>query len=256
MSETSEILLVLLAGLVAGTLNAVGGGGTFVALPALVAAGLPPVTANAASTIALLPGSVAGAWVSRHEITQVGAASTRALTLTSVLGGGLGAVLLLVLPSSSFDVAVPWLLAFATVVLAFGRPVLRLLGAGPERLGGLGSGALLTGQFLLSVYGGYFGGAVGILMLALWSLGLGLDPATANPMRIAQVTAVYLSAAGLFLVASDALATPWLLVSMLTGAVAGGAAGARLALHLPARALRAVVLGTAATMTLLYFLRA
>ncbi len=252
----SEILLVLLAGIAAGTLNAVGGGGTFVALPALVAAGLPPVTANAASTIALLPGSVAGAWVSRHEITQVGAASTRALTMTSALGGGLGAVLLLVLPSSSFDAAVPWLLAFATVVLAFGRPALRLLGAAPERAAGLGPRVLLTGQFLLSVYGGYFAGAVGILMLALWSLGLGLDPATGNPMRIAQVTAVYLSAAALFLVASDALTAPLLLAAMLVGAVAGGFGGARLALRLPARALRGVVLGTAVAMTVLYFLRA
>ncbi|MEE1835229.1 sulfite exporter TauE/SafE family protein [Streptomyces sp. SP17KL33] len=255
MSETSEILLVLLAGLAAGTLNAVGGGGTFVALPALVAAGLPPVTANAASTIALLPGSVAGTWVSRHEITQVGGASTRAMTTTSVLGGGVGATLLLVLPSASFDAAVPWLLAFATVVLAFGRPALRLLGAGPERVGSLGPGVLLAGQFLLSIYGGYFGGAVGILMLALWSLGLGLDPATGNPMRIAQVTAVYVSAAALFLVASDALAAPVLLTAMLMGAVVGGFAGARLALRLPGRALRGVVLGTAVTMTVLYFLR-
>lgn len=252
----SEILLVLLAGLAAGTLNAVGGGGTFVALPALVAAGLPPVTANAASTIALLPGSVAGAWVSRHEISQVGSASTRGLTMTSAVGGGLGAVLLLVLPSSSFDAAVPWLLAFATVVLAFGRAALRLLGAAPDRAGGLGPRGLLAGQFLLSVYGGYFGGAVGIMMLALWSLGLGLDPATGNPMRIAQVSAVYVSAAALFLVASDALDAPLLLVVMLGGAVVGGFAGARLALRLPARVLRGVVLGTAVAMTVLYFLRA
>ncbi|MGW0842640.1 TSUP family transporter [Streptomyces sp. NPDC002787] len=252
----SEILLVLLAGLAAGTLNAVGGGGTFVALPALVAVGLPPVTANAASTIALLPGSVAGAWVSRHEIAQVGAASTRALTTTSVLGGGLGAALLLVLPSSSFDAAVPWLLAFATLVLALGRHVLRLLGTSPDRAAGLGPRALLAGQFLLAVYGGYFGGAVGILMLALWGIGIGLDPATGNPMRMAQVTAVYLSAAALFLIASDALTAPLLLTAMLTGAIAGGFAGARLALRLPSRVLGGVVLGTAVTMTVLYFVRA
>ncbi|WP_200309213.1 sulfite exporter TauE/SafE family protein [Streptomyces adelaidensis] len=251
----SEMLLVLLAGLAAGTLNAVGGGGTFVALPALVAVGLPPVTANAASTIALLPGSVAGAWVSRHRITQVGTASPRALTTTSVLGGALGAALLLLLPSASFDAAVPWLLAFATVVLAFGRRLFRLLVTTPGPAAGLGPRALLTGQFLLAVYGGYFGGAVGILMLALWSVALGLDPATGNPMRIAQVTAVYLSATALFLIASDALGAPHLLAAMLTGAVAGGLAGARLALRLPARVLRGVVLGTAVTMTVLYFLR-
>jgi uncharacterized membrane protein YfcA len=80
----SAIVLVLLAGFAAGALNAVGGGGTFVALPALVAAGLPPVTANAASTVALVPGSLASAWVYRPDVRPVGATSTRALTAASM----------------------------------------------------------------------------------------------------------------------------------------------------------------------------
>lgn len=89
-----ETLLVLLTGIAAGALNAIGGGGTFVALPALVAFGLPPVTANALSRVALVPGAVASAWVYRRELTPVGETSTKALTAISMVGGGIGAGLL------------------------------------------------------------------------------------------------------------------------------------------------------------------
>jgi uncharacterized membrane protein YfcA len=251
----SAMVLVLVAGIAAGALNAVGGGGTFVALPALVAAGLPPVTANAASTVALVPGSLASAWVYRRDVRPVGSTATRALTAASMGGGAVGAVLLLVLPSASFDAAVPWLLAFATVVLAFGRHALRAVSNVLGRSVGMSSRAVLAWQFVLSVYGGYFGGAVGILMLAVWTIGVGLDPAASNPTRVTQVAAVYVAATVLFLFASDVLLAPLLLVGMLVGAVAGGVAGAAVARRLPARLLRAVVLGTAVTMTVLYFLR-
>lgn len=252
----AETILVLLAGVAAGALNAIGGGGTFIALPALVAVGLPPVTANASATVALVPGAVASAWVYRREIAPVGGTSTAALTTTSVLGGGLGAGLLLTLPASSFDTAVPWLLAFGTVVLALGRRASRALSTATHRSVRMGPRAVLIGQFLLAVYGGYFGGAVGILMLALWSIGLGLDAAVGNPMRVAQLAAVYVTATALFLIASDVLSTPRALATMLVGAVVGGFAGAHLARRLPPWLLRGAVLTTAATMTVLYFLRA
>lgn len=232
-----------------------GGGGTFVALPALVAFGLSPVTANAVSRVALVPGAVASAWVYRDELAPVGPASTRALTVTSVVGGGVGAGLLLVLPASSFDTAAPWLLAFATVTLAFGRNFSRGLSRVLGRSVGMSARGVLAGQFFLAVYGGYFGGAVGIMMMALWSIGLGLDAAATNPMRIAQLAAIYLSATVLFLIASDALNAPLLLTAMLVGAVAGGYGGAHLARRLPAWLLRGVILSTAVTTTVLYFLR-
>ncbi|MFE3253963.1 sulfite exporter TauE/SafE family protein [Streptomyces sp. NPDC059209] len=260
MPETSLVLLagVLLVGVVAGTLNAVGGGGTFVALPALVATGLSPVTANASSTVALLPGALAGAWVYRRELAPVGGTSTPVLTTTSVIGGALGAGLLLVLPSASFSAAVPWLLAFATALLAFGRPLSRALSTRRTAAGGsvaLSPRTVLVAQFVVAVYGGYFGGAVGIMMLAFWSIGLGLDAAAGNPMRIAQLAALNLSATVLFLFASDALRTPAVLVAMLVGAVIGGFAGAHLARRLPARLLRGTILTIAVSMTVLYFLR-
>ncbi|MCX4671701.1 sulfite exporter TauE/SafE family protein [Streptomyces sp. NBC_01381] len=250
-----EILFVLLAGVAAGALNSVGGGGTFVALPALVAVGLSPVTANASATIALVPGALASGWVYRRELAPVGTASMPALTAVSAVGGAIGAGLLLTLPAASFDAAVPWLLAFATLVLAFGRRLSRTLTTALGRPVGMSSRAILIGQFLLALYGGYFGGAVGILMLALWSIGLGIDTAAGNPVRVTQIAAMYLSATVLFLVASDALSAPLVIAGMLTGALIGGVTGAHFARRLSARLLRGIILTTAATMTVLYFLR-
>lgn len=246
---------MLVAGVAAGALNSVGGGGTFVALPALVAVGLSPVTANASSTIALVPGAVASGWVYRRELTPLGTTSTKALTAVSVIGGGLGAVLLLTLPAASFDAAVPWLLAFATLVLAFGRPLSRALSSALGRELGISSRAVLIGQFLLALYGGYFGGAVGIMMFALWGIGLGLDTAVSNPMRVTQIAAINLSATALLLVASDALSNPLVLAAMFAGALAGGFTGAHFARHLSDRTLRAIILTTAVSMTVLYFVR-
>ncbi|MEV0186689.1 sulfite exporter TauE/SafE family protein [Streptomyces sp. NPDC050625] len=250
-----ELALVLLTGVAAGVLNSVGGGGTFVALPALVAIGLSPVTANAVARIALVPGAVAGAWVYRRELAPVGGVSTAALTVTSVVGSGVGACLLLLLPASSFESASPWLLAFATAVLALGPRLSHMVSRVLGRRVGMSPRAVLIGQFLIAAYGGYFGGAVGILMVALWSAGLGIDAAAGNPMRIAQLAAVFLISGVLFVFTSDALRTPVLLVALLAGATAGGFAGAHLARRLPAWLLRGALLATATVTTVLYFLR-
>jgi uncharacterized protein len=242
---------LVLVGVAAGALNSAGGGGTFVALPALVAAGLPPVTANAASTVALLPGALSGAWAYRHELGPVGPASATAMTAASALGGLVGAVALLVSAAAAFAAAVPWLLAFATAVLAVGRPLVRVVGLDLA----FGPRSLLGCQFVLAIYGGYFGGAVGILMVALWSIGTGLDTATGNPMRVAQLAAINLPAAALFLVASDVLGDAAPTAAVLVGALAGGYLGARVARVLPARALRAIVLLAAVTSTVVYIAR-
>ncbi|TCC03755.1 sulfite exporter TauE/SafE family protein [Kribbella soli] len=245
------MLLILLAGVAAGALNAVGGGGSFVALAALVAAGMPPVTANATTTVALLPGNATSAWVYRREIEGLAEPSIGSVTLASVLGGAIGAGLLLLLPSASFDAAVPWLLAFATVVLVFGRRLTAAL-----RLGRPGPAVILAGQFLLAIYGGYFGGAVGLMMLAFWTATTTLDPARGNPLRVIQVAAVYLTAAVIFVFAADVLSQPLHLVALLAGAVIGGYAGAHLVRRLPPTMLRGLVLTTAVLMTGLFFVRA
>ncbi|MFI7064619.1 sulfite exporter TauE/SafE family protein [Kribbella sp. NPDC050124] len=243
--------MILLAGVAAGALNAVGGGGSFVALSALVAGGMAPVTANATTTVALLPGNATSAWVYRREVEGLAQPSTTAVTTASVLGGAIGAGLLLLLPSASFEAAMPWLLAFATVVLAFGKRLTAAL-----RLGRPGPVAILAGQFLLSIYGGYFGGAVGLMMLAFWTATTSLDPARGNPLRVIQVAAVYLTAAVIFLFAADVLQQPLELTALLAGAVVGGYAGAHLVRRIPAKLLRTLVLTTAVAMTVLFFVRA
>lgn len=198
---------------------------------------------------------MAGGWVYRGELTPVGGTSTTALTAVSVVGGGLGAVLPLTLPAASFDAAVPWLLAFATLVLAFGRRLSRTVSGALGHEMSISPRAVLIGQFFLALYGGYFGGAVGIMMFALWGIGLGLDTAVSNPMRVTQIAAINLSATALLLVASDALSAPLVLAPMFIGALVGGFTGAHFARRLSDRLLRSIILTTAVTMTVLYFVR-
>ncbi|WBQ04120.1 sulfite exporter TauE/SafE family protein [Kribbella sp. CA-293567] len=244
----TALLIVLLAGVAAGALNSVGGGGSFVAFPALVAIGVSAVTANAATTVALLPGGLASLWVYRHDLRPLPSTSIRALTTTSVVGGALGAGLLLLLPSESFDAVVPWLLAFATFVLAFGRRITSAL-----RTRVAGRPAIVAGQLLLSLYGGYFGGASGLMMVAFWSVAASVDPGRLNPLRQAQMAAIYLTAGAVFLVASDVL-TEWpKVLVMLSGAIIGGYGGASIGRRLSTSVLRAIVVTSAAAMTVGYF---
>lgn len=244
----TALLIVLLAGIAAGALNAVGGGGSFVAFPALVAVGVTAVTANAATTVALLPGGLASVWVYRRDLQPLPSTSTRVLTVSSIIGGVLGAVLLLILPSESFDAVVPWLLAFATFVLAFGRRIAKSL-----RTTIAGRPTIVGGQVLLSIYGGYFGGASGLLMVAFWSVAAGIDPGRANPLRVIQMAAIYLTAAIIFLVASDVIGESLKVGLMLGGALLGGFGGATIARSLSAPVQRAIVVGSAAAMTVAYF---
>ncbi|OON80527.1 TSUP family transporter [Streptomyces tsukubensis] len=162
---------------------------------------------------------------------------------------------MLTLPAASFEAAVPWLLAFATLLVAFGRHVSHALRNILGRPVGMSARAVLIGQFVLAIYGGYFGGAVGIMMMAVWSVGLGLDAAVSNPMRVTRLAAIYVSATVLLLVTSDALGSPMILLTMLAGAAVGGYGGAHLARRLPAGALRGLLVASACATTVLYFLR-
>ncbi|WP_410611220.1 TSUP family transporter [Amycolatopsis sp. lyj-109] len=246
---------LFLVGFVAGALNAAGGGGTFVALPALVAAGLPPVVANASTTVALLPGALASAWTFRGQLVRVGPTSTtaadnrerawwhprrRAATAPAVEG---------VQRSRTVAAGVRHL------VLAFGRTLSRLLTKSIGHPVNQSARTVLIGQIVLGVYSGYFGGAVGIMMLAFWSVGLGMDPRRREPDP-GHPAHGHLRRRGIVLPDRIGRPPPPIPVgSMLAGATAGGFAGARIARRLSTRALRGVVLTTAITMTVLYFTR-
>jgi uncharacterized membrane protein YfcA len=154
--------LLAAAGLLGGAMNAIAGGGSFVTFPAMILAGLPPVIANASSTVALFPGTLASTLAYRREFGRVLGVRLRVMAPITVLGGATGAALLLATPARVFDAVIPVLLLLATLTFAFGARA----GLALRRVVRIGSGGLLPPQFLISIYGGYFGGAVGLMMMA------------------------------------------------------------------------------------------
>ncbi|SIN93532.1 sulfite exporter TauE/SafE family protein [Paraburkholderia phenazinium] len=241
--------LIFGAGILAGAMNALAGGGSFVSLPALIAAGVPPVQANASSTVALFPGGVASAWAYRDGIGPVGSVTMRALLIATLCGGFLGGILLLWTSSAAFSFALPWLLLFASVALAFGRR----LGEALRSRRHLPGSAVLAIQFALGLYGGYFGGAVGIMMIAMWGLIDGRDLKRLNAPRTLLVSVANASAVLTFIVAR-AVHWPETLV-MLIAAIIGGYGGAQIGRRAPPQMIRAGTLTLTFCVTLVFFAR-
>ncbi|MFO7788271.1 MAG: sulfite exporter TauE/SafE family protein, partial [Halospina sp.] len=159
--------LLIAAAFLGGGINAVAGGGSFFTFPALVWAGIPPVAANASGTLALLPGYVASTWGFREDLKAPERLSMAAVLATSLVGGSIGAGLLLITPDALFSDIVPWLLLAATLLFALGPRLLRHLNArGSESSPGIQVMALLA----VCVYGGYFNGGLGIVLLAAFGL--------------------------------------------------------------------------------------
>ncbi len=245
----TALLLAAGAGLLAGAMNAVAGGGSFVTLPALVAAGISPVLANASSTVALFPGSVAAAWTMRAGLRRFEGVGWVPMTVASIGGGLAGALLLLVTPDVTFGGMLPWLLLFGTLAFTFGRQA----GAALRHVVTLGPSALLGTQFVLGVYGGYFGGAVGITMMAVWSLfGTG-ELRAMNAARVVLVAAANATAVLCFVVAGRVDWGPALVLGAT--AVLGSYGGARLARSADPRTLRALIIGLCTVMTVTFFAR-
>ncbi|MFN3511896.1 MAG: sulfite exporter TauE/SafE family protein [Phenylobacterium sp.] len=231
-------------------MNALAGGGSFVSMPALIAAGLPSVAANATSTAALFPGGLASAWVYRGGARPLPlpGASFPVLVAATVVGGLVGGLLLLWTPSSTFDQVLPWLLLAATAMLAAGPRI-------APRLAGLAGrpAVLVVLQFGLGVYGGYFGGAVGIMMMAAWRMLTGAEVQALQGARTLMVTAANAVAVATFIVAG-AVAWPFAL-ALGAGALAGGYAGAHVGRRLSAPVIKWATVALCAGVTVLFFLR-
>ncbi|HVE06900.1 MAG TPA: sulfite exporter TauE/SafE family protein [Paraburkholderia sp.] len=244
-----SLLLVSTAGLLAGAMNALAGGGSFVSLPALIAAGVPPVQANASSTVALFPGGVASAWAYRDGLGPVGSVELRPLLIATLCGGFAGAVSLLCTSSTAFSFVLPWLLLIASLALAFGRRLGQLLRGRWH----IHARAVLAVQFLLGIYGGYFGGAVGIMMIAMWGLLDKRDLKSLNAPRTLLVSAANAVAVLTFIVAD---AVHWRqTLAMLVAAVVGGYGGAQVGRRAPASVIRAATLVLTFCITLAFFVR-
>jgi uncharacterized membrane protein YfcA len=217
----SALPLLLTASFFAGALNAVAGGGSFLTLPTLVFLGLPPVSANATGTVALLPGYLSGTLGFREDMRMPPGISLAGLVGASLVGGASGAGLLLLTPNETFSILIPWLLLAATAVFALGPRLLRLRksedGARPL--------ASVLAIFAVAVYGGYFNGGLGIILLALFGL-LGLpDLNAANGLK--NLVSALLTAIAVAVYAwGGAVSWPEALLMMI-GATAGGYLGAR-----------------------------
>ncbi|MER5867936.1 sulfite exporter TauE/SafE family protein [Kitasatospora sp. NPDC002040] len=234
-----EGLAVLLAGVGAGTINTVVGSGTLITFPVLLAFGVPPVTANVSNTIGLVPGTLSGAIGYRHEL---GGQRGRLLRLgtASLLGGLLGAYLLVRLPSSAFDTIVPVLILLALVLVVVQPRVSRAMAARRrdgegDRIGPL----LLGGVFLTGIYGGYFGAAQGVLLVAVMGMLLQDSMQRINGAKNVLALIVNAVAAVFFLFTSEIDWTAVLLIAV--GSTVGGQLGAKVGRRLPPPALRGVI---------------
>ena len=229
---------VFLASVLGGAINSIAGGGTLLTFPALVGLGVPPLTANATSTVALWPGALSSMWGYRGELGGARAWVLR-LTLPSIAGGALGAWLLLRTPPDRFARIVPFLVLGATLLFLAQGPLMRRL---RERRGGtpdaaappadegdphVAPWAFVAGQFAIGVYGGYFGAGIGILMLA----GLGLMGFTnihrMNGLKNWGAVCMNAVAAGIFALSGI---VDWpVALAMAAGGLLGGYGGSRVA---------------------------
>jgi uncharacterized protein len=255
-----EMLAVALAGLAAGSINAVVGSGTLVTFPVLLAVGLPPVTATVSNSLGLVPGNLTGAIGYRRELTGQRRLLVRLLP-ASVLGALTGAFLLLHLPASAFEAIVPGLVALAVLLVAVQPLLQRRLAERRARLGTetdpqVGGGrlaALVAGAYATGTYGGYFAASQGVLQIGIFGLLLQESLQRLNAIKNVLTTAVNgVAAAAYIVVASDRI--DWRASALIAvGAIAGGYTGARFGRRLPSAVLRTaiVLLGLVAIAVLL-----
>ena len=239
----TTFLILIAAAFIGGALNSLAGGGTLVTFPALLFAGLNPIDANASSVVALFPGTFAGAWAYRRSILAVAEFSLAGFLALSLVGGLVGALLLLFTPVSIFAGLVPWLILFATLVFAAGNfAPLKMM----ERIR-LGRRGALAALFVIAIYGGYFGGGIGFLMLAAFTLFGMRDINAMNGLKMALVGLMTVAAIVAF-IAADVVRWPQTL-PMLASSVVGSYAAAHWAQRLDQRLVKAVVivLGTGLT---------
>ena len=264
-SDPIRLVLVVLAAIGGGAVNAIAGGGTLLTFPALVGLGIPPITANATSTVALWPGAVASMWGYRDLLTGMRGWVTR-FAIPSVLGGLLGAALLLATPASRFDEIVPWLVFGATMLFLVQRPLSERLKARAQQRHTAVPDAvddhtfdramqpslrLLVYQFGVAVYGGYFGAGIGILMLAALGFMGFRNIHRMNGLKNWGGLCANAVAAGTFAV-SGLVSWP-VAAAMAIGAATGGYVGSRLAQRVSQARVRQaiIVIGFASTLWLL-----
>ena len=274
--EAIRLLLVVLAAAVGGAINSIAGGGTLVTFPALVGLGVPAIVANATSTVALWPGAVGSIFGYRSELAGARDWAIR-FAMPSLLGGLVGALLLLRTPGERFDAIVPWLVLGATLLFLIQRPLMAAIrqrmrpeatGQRPEERPSHDSRvtshvndpatrpptiALLLFQFAVAIYGGYFGAGIGILMLAALGFMGFTNIHRMNGLKNWGGLCINLTAASTFAILG--LVNWTVAIAMAIGATAGGYAGSRFAQRLRQEAVRSVVVVIGFVATIWLFLQ-
>ena len=255
-----EVVAILLAGMAAGTINTVVGSGTLITFPTLLAFGIPPVTANVSNTIGLVPGRCRG----RSATAPSSRASARRLLRlgsASLIGGVVGALLLLVLPSAAFDAIVPVLIVLGCVLVVLGPRISRRVAARAEERGGVpehGVWWVWPAVLAAGVYGGYFGAAQGVLLMAI--LGIGVADSMQRHNATKNVLALLVNGIAATRSSSSPSSRPrprgrhvdWAVAGLIAvGSIIGGQLGATVGRRLPPDVLRAVivVVGVVAVVT-------
>jgi uncharacterized membrane protein YfcA len=244
--------LLASAAFAAGVLNAIAGGGSFLTFPALVFAGLPPIVANATSAVAVSPGYLGSTVGFKAELAALPPQRLKQETLIAAVGGVLGALLLLVTPAAVFKGLVPWLLLFATVLFVLGPRVAQLR----EASGACEQASPLKrhiGLLAVAIYGGYFNGGLGILLLALYTVCGEKQLSTSNALKNLNSLVLSLLSVATFAVAGAIAWGPALV--MMVAATLGGYSGAHVSKNIPVAWVRGTVVVTGLVMSLVFFVR-
>lgn len=231
-------------------MNALAGGGTFATLPALIGLGLPANVANATSNVTLLPGAATSAAEFRDELEPLAGLPVRVLGSITFAGGLVGSVLLVLTPSRAFDFIIPWLLLVGLVVMLFGKSASDWLHARFT----IRRRTLVIAQSLLAIYGGYFGGGVGLMLTATYGLLAGAHPRSLFAVRTLMLAIANFAAAIVFILVG---LVRWVLcLPMLAGSIVGGWIGAKVGRSLPPGLVRAWTLLVTTATTVVFFVRA
>lgn len=248
-----EIIALFVAAGIAGAINSVAGGGSFVSFPTILFFGVPPITANATNGLALTPGTLASAFAYRKLLSQHRRILLM-LTGTSLAGGVAGAILLLGTPQSFFVELLPYLMLVATLLFVFNsfiiKRVRRLSTLGESRVGII---VVLVLQFFVAIYGGYFGGGQGILLLAVLSM-LGLSDIHAMNGLKTLIAAIINGSSAIAFIIANAISWPEAIV-MTLGAIVGGYLGAHYAQRVSPRLIRIFIIVIGTALTIYFFIR-
>ena len=251
MNDVARLAIVSLAGVAAGGVNAIAGGGGLIAFPVMLAFGVPPVSASASSTVVMVPGFLGSAGAQRRDLKRL-VSWCRPLFVAGMVGGAVGAAVLATTSNGSFESLVPFMLIGACALI-LGQDRIRGWLTGRRRQQSVNRAVILGLTVAASVYGGFFGAGLGIVMLAILGIGLTEPPKDLNVMKTAVSLGVNI-AAGVFVIAVGLVDWP-ITISMAIGSTIGGYIGGRFVGKLKPQPLRRLVCVIAVVLTAVYLLR-